>query len=131
MSRRIWLIAVMWIMWLTRRFPARDRRCRFCSPEEASRGAVPVQDANLLRSANLVTSPTSARIRAATTGPTPWRSINREPRASTIALSSGGGTLDLGLDRDQLGELLGGDAASGPRRAMSSRADSEASMALA
>jgi hypothetical protein len=28
-----------------RRFPARESRCRICSPEEASRGAVPVRDA--------------------------------------------------------------------------------------
>ena len=42
MSRRIWLIAAMWIMWFIRRFPARDSRCRFCSPDDASKGAVPV-----------------------------------------------------------------------------------------
>ena len=88
MSRRIWLIAAMWIMWFIRRLPARESRWRFCSPEDASRGAVPVQEANRLRSANRVTSPTSARILAATTGPTPWRSIRCEPRASTMALSS-------------------------------------------
>jgi len=29
----------------TRRFPARERRWRTCSPEEASNGAVPFQDA--------------------------------------------------------------------------------------
>ena len=51
-------------------------------------GAVPVQEANRFRSANRATSPTSARTRAATTGPTPTRSINREPRARTMALSS-------------------------------------------
>jgi hypothetical protein len=34
-------------------------------------GAVPVQDANRLRSANRAMSPTSAKVRAATTGPTP------------------------------------------------------------
>jgi len=78
----------MWIRWFIRRFPARESRCRFCSPEEASKGAVPVQEANRLRSANLATSPTSAKTRAATTGPTPRRSINRDPRASTITLSS-------------------------------------------
>ena len=49
---------------------------------------MPVQDANRFRSANLMTSPTSAKIRAATTGPTPGRSISLDPRASTIALSS-------------------------------------------
>ena len=75
-------------MWFIRRFPARDSRCRFCSPEDASRGAVPVQDANRFRSANRAMSPTSANVRAATTGPTPRRSISREPRALTRTLSS-------------------------------------------
>jgi uncharacterized membrane protein YsdA (DUF1294 family) len=60
-SWRIWLAAAMWIMWLARRLPARDSRWRICSPEEASRGAVPVQEANRLRSANRATSPTVAR----------------------------------------------------------------------
>jgi hypothetical protein len=68
-SRWIWVTAAMWIMWFIRRFPARESRWGLCSPDEASRGAVPVQDANRFRSANLVTSPTSARILAATTGP--------------------------------------------------------------
>jgi hypothetical protein len=49
--------------WFIRRFPARDRRWRMCSPEDASSGAVPVQEANRIRSANLAMSPTSARIR--------------------------------------------------------------------
>ena len=49
-------------MWFIFRFPARDNRCRICSPEEASRGAVPLQDANRFRFANRVTSPTSARV---------------------------------------------------------------------
>ena len=48
-----------------RRLPARDSRWRCWSPDEASKGAVPVQDAKRLRSANRATSPTSARIRAA------------------------------------------------------------------
>ena len=51
-------------------------------------GAVPVQDANRLRSVNRATSPTSARVRAATTGPTPGSSIRVEPEARTISLSS-------------------------------------------
>lgn len=42
----------MWIMWFIFRFPARDSRCRTISPEEASIGAVPVQEANRLRSPN-------------------------------------------------------------------------------
>lgn len=106
-------MAAMWIMWFIRRFPARESRCRFCSPEEASSGAVPVQDANRLRSANRATSPTSARTRAATTGPTPGRSIRCEPRAQDHGLELGGRLLDLGLDRDQLGQLLDGDPAAG------------------
>ena len=81
-------MAAMWMMWFIRRFPARDRRCRTISPEEASIGAVPVQDANRLRSANLATSPVSAKVRAATTGPNPGRSINLEPEANTISFSS-------------------------------------------
>ena len=88
MSRRIWLTAAMCSMWFIRRFPARDNRCRFCSPDEASRGAVPVQDAKRFRSPNRATSPTSAKVLAATTGPTPWMSINVEPRATTRVLSS-------------------------------------------
>jgi len=45
--------AAMWIMWLIRRFLARESRCRFCSPEEASKGAVPVQDANRFDTAKI------------------------------------------------------------------------------
>ena len=63
--------------------------------------------------AKRATSPTSARARAATTGPTPWRSIRCDPRASTMVFELGGGLLDLGLDRDQLGELLRRDASAG------------------
>ncbi|MBE8520687.1 hypothetical protein ILP97_24905 [Amycolatopsis sp. H6(2020)] len=47
------------------RLPARDRRCRCCSPEDASNGAVPFQDANRSRLANRWMSATSASSRAA------------------------------------------------------------------
>ena len=110
---RIWVVAAMWSMWLTFRFPARDSRWRICSPEEASRGAVPVQDANRFRLANRATSPTSARIRAATTGPTPGRSISRRSAGQDHDLELGGGGLDLLVDRDQLGDQLGGEPAAG------------------
>src|SRR6476659_30927 len=93
-------------MWFIRRFPALDSRCRTISPEEAAIGAVPVQDANRFRSANRATSPTSAKVRAATIGPTPVRSINVEPEALTIALSSLLRAFDLLVERDQLGQLL-------------------------
>jgi hypothetical protein len=81
-------MAAMCSTWFSRRFPARDRRCRICSPEEASRGAVPVQDAKWLRSGNRATSPTSAGIRAAPAGPIPHGSIRCEPRSRTAAASS-------------------------------------------
>lgn len=45
--------------------------------------AVPVQDAKWLRPGNRVTSPTSARIRAAPAGPMPWMSIMCDPVART------------------------------------------------
>jgi hypothetical protein len=47
-----------------------------------------VQDANRFRSANLVTSPTSARVRAAPEGPMPWISNRVEPRAITMDFSA-------------------------------------------
>jgi hypothetical protein len=65
---RIWVASAMWIMWFIRRFSARDSRCRTVSPEDVSMGAVPVQEANRLRSAKRVTSPTSARMWASTIG---------------------------------------------------------------
>src|SRR6476620_7722966 len=99
----------MWIMWFIRRFPARESRCRFCSPEGASSGAVPVQDANRLRSANRATSPTSARILAATTGPIPGQIHQRRITREDQGLELGGGALDPGLDRDEVGQLLSGD----------------------
>src|SRR3954452_24017163 len=107
-SRRIWVIAAMWIMCFTRRFPARESRCRLCSPEETSRGAVPVQEANRFRSANRATSPTSARTRAATTGPTPVEV--HEPRVprQDPRLELRGGLLDLRVHGDQLGQFLRG-----------------------
>lgn len=39
------LIVAMWFMRLTRRFPARESRRRFCSLDNASKNAVPVQEA--------------------------------------------------------------------------------------
>jgi hypothetical protein len=72
----------------TRRFPARDCRCRTCSPEEASRGAGPFQDAKCALLGNRATSPMSARMRAALTGPMPCRSIKLDPVASAAASSS-------------------------------------------
>ena len=55
-------------MW---RLPARESRCRTCSPEEASGGAVPFQDANLARVGKRAMSPTATSSRAAPDGPMP------------------------------------------------------------
>ena len=51
--------------WPFRRFPARESRWRVCCPLEASMGAMPFQEAKWPRLGKRVTSPTSARIRAA------------------------------------------------------------------
>ncbi len=85
-------MAAMWIMWFIRRFPARESRCRFCSPEEASRGAVPVHDANLLRSANLAMSRTSARVRAAVSIGSPASSSGASYEHSAPRLWQAGNT---------------------------------------
>jgi hypothetical protein len=62
--------------------------CRFCSPEEASSGAVPFHEANLSRSANRWLSPTSTISRAAPDGPIPVRSMSVEPRTWIRSRSS-------------------------------------------
>jgi hypothetical protein len=70
------------------RFPARERRCHVCSPEDVSRGAVPFHEANLSRSVIRWMSPTSANSRAALEGPMPVSSIRVEPLSSTSAVIS-------------------------------------------
>ena len=74
--------------WLSRRFPALERRWRSCAPEEASNGAVPVQAAKRALVGNRAMSPTSATTRAAPAGPIPYRSIRCDPRARTRRRSS-------------------------------------------
>src|SRR5690242_16726686 len=66
---------------LMRLFPARESRWRAWLPEEASGGAVPVQEANRPRLANRWTSPTSASSRAAPGGPLPCSCIRVDPHA--------------------------------------------------
>ncbi len=56
------------------RFPARDRRWRSCSPEDASSGAVPFQEAKCPSVANRLMSVTSPSSLAAPEGPMPLRS---------------------------------------------------------
>jgi hypothetical protein len=72
--------------WLILRFPARDSRWRTWSPEDTPVGAVPLQLANLSLAANRETSPASARIRPAITGPIPNRPVSVVPVAATRAL---------------------------------------------
>ena len=68
-----WTVAMMCRTRLIWRFPSRDSRCRTWSPEEASIGAVPFQEAKWSRSGNRVMSPTSTSSRAAPEGPMPGR----------------------------------------------------------
>ena len=56
-----WTMAMMCRTRLMRRFPARDRRWRCWSPEEASRGAVPFQEAKCPRLVKRRMSPIAAR----------------------------------------------------------------------
>jgi hypothetical protein len=69
------------------RFPARDRRWRTCSPEEAPIGAVPFDEAKWASSGNLVTSLTSASSRAAPEGPIPGRLVKVVAVAASSALA--------------------------------------------
>ncbi|OLT36728.1 hypothetical protein BJF82_14350 [Kytococcus sp. CUA-901] len=68
--------------------PLRESRWWVWSPEEASTGAVPVQDAKWLRSGKRVMSTTSTSSRAAPEGPMPCRSIRPVPVALTRDFSS-------------------------------------------
>ena len=64
-------MAMMCSTRLMRRLPARESRWRCWSPEEASIGAVPFQDAKWPRVAKRAMSPMSPSSRAAPEGPIP------------------------------------------------------------
>jgi hypothetical protein len=85
---RSWTVAMMCSTRLICRLPARESRCRIWSPEEASIGAVPFQEAKWARSGKRVMSATSTSSRAAPDGPILGRSINVVPVAATRTLSS-------------------------------------------
>ena len=70
------------------RFPARESRWRTWSPEEASIGAVPFQEAKCALLGKRVMSPTSTSSRAAPDGPIPFRVSSEVPVAATSASSS-------------------------------------------
>ena len=72
---------------LMRRFPARDSRWRFWSPEDASIGAVPFQEAKWARLVNRPMSPMSPSRRAAPDGPMPCRCCRRLPVLATSSVS--------------------------------------------
>ena len=68
---------------LMRRLPARERRWRFWSPEEASIGAVPFHEAKCPAVRNRLMSPMSPNSRAAPDGPIPLSSRSELPVAAT------------------------------------------------
>jgi len=70
------------------RLPARDSRWRIWSPEEASIGAVPFQEAKCARVGNRVMSSASISSRAAPDGPIPCRLVSVVPVARSSAVSS-------------------------------------------
>lgn len=67
------------------RFPAGESRGRFWSPEEASSGAVPLQEAKCARLVKWRMSPSS---RAAPEGPMPCSSSSRLPVPAIRSVSS-------------------------------------------
>ena len=73
---------------LMRRFPARDRRWRCWSPEDASIGAVPFQEAKCAWWRNRPMSPMSPSSRAAPDGPMPLSSCRLLPVAATASVSA-------------------------------------------
>src|ERR1035437_4193090 len=109
-------MAMMCSARLIRRLPARESRWRTWSPLEASRGAVPFQDANLPLSANRAMSPTSPRIRAAPEGPMPCTCSRLLPVAGYQLPEFGIGGLDALAGEGELGEQLGGEPSTGLAR---------------
>ncbi len=67
----IWAMAAMWMALLSWRLPPRLSRWRTTRPLLASMGAVPLAIAKRALVVNRAGSPVSARISAATSGPTP------------------------------------------------------------
>jgi hypothetical protein len=111
------------------RFPARDSRCRIWSPEDASMGAVPFQEAKCALLGNRVMSPTSTSRRAAPEGPMPCRSISVVPVEATSSLSC----LSASLERRWIRSRSLISSAATRRRVLpvASRGRTLASMALA
>src|SRR6185437_14352691 len=66
---RTWVTAIMWMAWLTRRFPRRDSRWTLRPPEATSTGAVPLQAAKRSLFLKREASRTSPMMTAAVTGP--------------------------------------------------------------
>src|SRR5215472_13156668 len=62
---RSWTMAMTWMTRLICRFPARESRCRTRSPEEASIGGVPFQEAKWALDGNRSMPPISTSRRAA------------------------------------------------------------------
>ena len=88
MGLRNWTTAIVCSAMLTGRLPPRESRCRTLSPEVASIGAVPVQDAKWPVAVDRVMSPTSTSSLAAPEGPVPCRSSSLVPVALISSTSS-------------------------------------------
>jgi hypothetical protein len=95
------------------RLPARESRCLVCSPEEASRGAVPFQDASLSRSAKAVDVADVGQQPCGTRGPDTGqrhqRRVTRLDERGELLLNG----LNLLVDALQLDDQLGREPASG------------------
>src|SRR6266545_5316514 len=82
-----WVSAAKYSARLRRRLPPRFSRYRSVRPDDAGIGAVPLAEATWSRVGNRWMSPTSPRIRAASTGPIPTRSTSRVRVAVTSLVS--------------------------------------------
>jgi hypothetical protein len=95
-------MAMMCSARLMRRLPARESRWRFCSPEEASMGAVPFQEAKWARLVNRPMSP-SSRVRTADAVQVQQPATGAGDQLSEFLL----GDFDLLVDHDEFVDQLG------------------------
>jgi len=100
-------------MWFIRRFPARESRWRFCSPEDASSGAVPVNPGEAVAISEPRHVADVGQDAGRHDGPDAVDVHQRGTASEHDGFELGGGLLDLRLHRDQFGELVGGDASTG------------------
>jgi hypothetical protein len=106
----------MWITWFIRRFPARESR----RPVLLARGGIEVCDAGPGREPVAVGEPSDVSDVGRCPGGNNWSDTGQFHQLGAAGLDQrlelGGGLLHLRLNRGQVGELLGGDPASGLAR---------------